>query len=450
MAQRTSILSRIRQCLWRSVLAGAIAFAFCAPSFLTATSLQERIDAASPGSVLPVPPGTHPGRLLIDKPLTLRGTPDADGNLPHIRGDSAGRTIEITAPDVTVENLRISHSGLNLSKDDAAIFIAGDGATIRNNRIHDSLHGIYVRGANNTRITGNQIRGVEETAIPGIGLAAPGAIDSTLCAVNQDRRGNGIHFWNSSGHLVSGNEISETRDGIYFSFTTDSRIEDNRVYETRYGLHYMYSDRNYLSNNLFENNVAGAALMFSKDVAAHQNTFTRNEGSRAYGLLLHNVDTSVIRDNRIVGNRTGLYLQGCHSNEARDNLITRNFIGMRLTSSSMNNVFHRNRFGLNLHPINLARGENRNDWHKDGRGNFWINATELDVNGDGVSEIPHRETDLLGDSRENFPLISLLTESPALHAIQFALRRAPVPETPHITDRHPLTHASRQRAPSSQ
>lgn len=371
---------------------------------------------------------------MIDKSLVLRGE-----GLPHIEGDATGKTIQILAPDVTIDGFRVTHSGLNLSRDDAAIHIAGERAVVTNNHIHDSLHGVYVREANGVHVAKNRIRGIEETAVANLGPGAPGATDSVLCAVTQDRRGNGLHFWNSSGHLIKDNEISHTRDGIYFSFTRESRIEGNFVHQTRYGLHYMYSDQNYVANNRFEQNVAGAALMFSKNVAVHGNNFTQNRGSRAYGLLLHNVDTSVISKNRIEGNRTGIYLQGSHANEARDNRIAHNFIGMRFSSSSTNNLFQRNHFGLNLHNVDLAGRDNQNQWEEDGRGNSWASATNLDLDGDGISEIPHRETDLLGEARETFPLISLLAESPALKVLQFALQRAPVPDTHYITDEHPLT-----------
>lgn len=278
-----------------------------APPAAASPSLQERLDGAEEGETLLVEPGHYPENLVIDKPLVLRGL-----QLPHIEGDTRGKTIRILAPGVTIDGFRISHSGLNLSRDDAAIHIQGEGAVIRNNRIHDSLHGIYVRAANRIRVENNRIQGIEETAVAKLGPASPGSSDSALCAVGQDRRGNGLHLWNSHAHVITGNEISDTRDGIYFSFTRESRIERNQVYRTRYGLHYMYSDNNFIFNNRFENNVAGAALMFSKGVTVHQNDFIRNRDSRAYGLLMHNVDPSIIRDNRMEGNQTGVYIQSSH------------------------------------------------------------------------------------------------------------------------------------------
>src|SRR5207253_4777295 len=101
----------------------------------------------------------------------------------------------------------------------AAIYITGAGAVVANNRIHDSLHGIYIRQADGARIEGNTIDGSETIVQP----VDPFTVkvrpsEGELCevALDQNRRGNGIHIWNSSHHLVLGNRIRRTRDGIYF------------------------------------------------------------------------------------------------------------------------------------------------------------------------------------------------------------------------------------------
>lgn len=399
-------------------------------------SLQERIDATEPGQTLVVPGGQYVGNVVIDKPLTLKGE-----SFPHIRGDGTGNTVSILAPGVTIDGFTVSHSGLNLSRDHAAILVAGDDAVIVNNRIRDALHGVYVRDASGVRIQNNRVRGVEGVAAEEGGHPGGHAMTGGLMDIGQDRRGNGLHFWKSRGNVIVGNEISDTRDGIYFSFTHESRIEGNHVYRARYGLHYMYSNRNVLSGNRFERNVAGAALMFSREIEVLENDFTDNRGSRAYGVLLHNVDASVLRGNRIEGNQIGVFMQSSHRNETRENAVTRNFVGMQLSSSSTENLFEGNRIGPNLHDIDLAGRDNRNRWAEGGRGNHWSGATVLDLDGDGASEMPHREVDLLGRIRESFPLVSLLTEGPALRVLRFALQRAPVPDAHFITDPHPLADA---------
>lgn len=87
-----------------ALVLGLATSAFCA-------TLQERIDTAAPNETIHLEVGVHSGAVLIDKPLTLIGGAGAE-----IRGLGLGNTITIAADDVTVRDLRITGSGLNLSE----------------------------------------------------------------------------------------------------------------------------------------------------------------------------------------------------------------------------------------------------------------------------------------------------------------------------------------------
>ena len=109
---------------------------------------QERIDAAAPNETIRVEAGIHRG-------------PDQDHKTarPYWRTavQKFAATVRATwsrspADNVTISGLRITGSGLQLSDDDAAIFVTGNHATIENCVIADSLHGIYLK-----KISGAQI-----------------------------------------------------------------------------------------------------------------------------------------------------------------------------------------------------------------------------------------------------------------------------------------------------
>ncbi len=412
-----------------------ILMALFALNVASGETLQERIYRAADGDTVLVQGGEHLGNLVIDRPITLRGI-----GQPILRGDGTTNVIQITASNVAIEGFRIRGSGVNLSADHAAIHTTGDYTLIRENRITRSLHGIYVRGASHVRIENNVIRGMDadEAENPPDPMSTFGAGELCASGLSQDRRGNGIHFWNSKGNAISGNEISETRDGIYFSFTNETRVENNRIFKARYGLHYMYSHHNYFSNNRFYENAAGAALMYSKEIIMRDNDFMHHRGQRAFGMVMQSVDRSVLENNRIQGNTTGLYVQNSYGNIARRNQLSQNYIGIRLTSSSMDNTFARNTIADNLHNIDLSGRSVGNHWDENGAGNFWQGATTLDLTQDGVSEIPHREVDLFGSLRKEFPTVAFLSGSPGMKVLQFALQRAPIPNTPYITDQRPL------------
>ena len=425
-----------------------LAITFCFILNAGAATLQERINATAPNETIRVEAGVHAGPVIINKPLTLIGEPGAE-----IRGDGTGKVVIVAANDVTLRGLRITGSGLQLSDDDAAIFVTGNRSIIENCVAADSLHGIYLKKVSGAQILNNRIEGKTtlvastEPVEKGIGQSAENC-DTTLVA---NRRGNGIHQWNCEGNLIRGNEISDARDGIYFSFTNNSRVENNLIHHVRYGLHYMYSDGNTFENNTFTDNAAGAAIMFSKNMVVRCNRFISNRGYRAYGLIFQSADNSRLEQNEISENAVGLSFNQCNHNEIVANRVTRNYIGLRFGSNSDANRFTENIFTGNLHPIETGASDVSGSlWAVHGVGNRWDTELELDLDRDGIVDVPHRELDLFGILRRDFPAIAFLSESPAVKLLRLANERAVIPGMSSIEDPAPLTsHFWRIRAQHS-
>ncbi|MGZ4967207.1 MAG: NosD domain-containing protein [Chthoniobacterales bacterium] len=412
--------------------------AFCLTSgCLGAATLQERIDAALPNETIRIEPGIHVGPIKITKPITLVGEPGAE-----IRGNGTGSVVMIPADDATLRGLRITGSGLRLSDDDAAVFVTGNRATVADCAIADSLHGIYLKKISGAQILHNRIDGKTSLTAStdpvekGIGTSSENC-DTTLVS---NRRGNGIHQWNCEGNLIRGNEISQTRDGIYFSFTNNSRVEDNLIHHVRYGLHYMYSDGNIFERNTFSENAAGGAIMFSKNLVVRENRFVNNRGHRAYGLIIQSSDYSTLERNEITENAVGLSFNQCNGNRIIANRVAQNYIGLRVGSNSEDNRFTENIFTRNLHPVETGGSDvSGARWVVNGVGNFWDGALEMDLDRDGINDLPHRELDLFGILRRDFPTIAFLSESPALKLLRFAHERAALPGANTIEDGAALT-----------
>lgn len=426
----------------RALFAAAFAFVVSA----NATTLQERIDAAASGDTILVPAGVHAGALVIRKALTLQG---AGGAI--IRGYGKGKVITVAADRVTIRGLRISGSGLDLSNDDAAVFVTANDARIEGNIIEDSLHGVYLKKVTGASVIGNRIAGKTTLAASsepiekGIGQSAENC-DTTLVA---NRRGNGIHNWNCDSNVIRDNDISDTRDGIYFSFTTSCRVENNTVHRTRYGLHYMYSDANVFENNTFADNAAGAAIMFSKELVIRGNRFVNNRGLRAYGLIVQSTDRSRFDGNEFDQNAVGLSFNQCNGNTIVRNRVTNNYIALRFGSNSDGNRFSENILTRNLHPAETGNSDvSSNEWAVRGVGNFWGAGAEIDLDHDGVGDIPHRELDLFGLLRRDFPAVAFLSNSPAAQLLHFANEHAAIPGLSSIADPAPLTPLFWKRAHS--
>lgn len=401
-----------------------------------AFDLTAEIRNAAPGATIAVPAGTHRGPFVLEKPVRLLGSPGA-----VLDGEGRANVVEIRAPDVELAGFLIRRSGGDLARDQAGVFVTAPRAIVRDNQIVDCLHGIYLKATNDCRLLRNVIRGraeVEAVADPivsGLKLS-PAELCST--ALEQNQRGNGIHLWKSVRIEIADNDIRGTRDGIYFSFTDRTTVRRNRISRVRYGLHYMYSDENVFEGNTFTDNAAGAALMFSADIALRGNRFAANRNQRSYGLLLHTVDRATIEDNVVEGNTVGLYLESNNGNRVQGNRITGNYIGLRISESSGDNTFSGNTLARNVHPVEMSGPSENNHWSVDGRGNHWDGALALDLNRDGIADLAHREVDLFGPWRREFPAIGLLSGSPGERLVRFVYSRVPVRGLLGITDPRPL------------
>jgi len=206
----------------------------------------------------------------------------------------------------------------------------------------------------------------------------------------------------------------------------------------RYGLHFMYSDDNTFEHNVFSHNASGSALMFSSGLTARHNTFRNNRSQRGYGLLLQTMENCRFEHNRLVQNGTGVYLENTTRAVFTDNVIAANYRGLRMTGSSMENRFGRNVIRGNLHTAAVSGVSATTDWSIDGVGNYWGPRGLLDLNADGISELPYRTVDLLGTRRENFAYVDLLAASPGLALLEDALRRVTSLDIPTLVDNHPL------------
>lgn len=431
-------------CLWILWLGVSL------PSLLASSlgeQLQARLNLAAIGEEIIVEPGVYEGAFTIERSVRLIGLPGA-----VLQGNRQTHVVAVRAPDVEISGFTIRGSGRALARDESAIHVTAPRAVVRNNRILDSLHGIYIRKADNCRIEHNLILGdgVITSAISDPLAAGLKPGEAELCDVEtvQDRRGNGIHLWNSQGHSITENTIRGTRDGIYFSFTDSTIARRNLIGGTRYGLHYMYSDYNTFEENTFSGNAAGSALMYSKGILLRANRFVANKSHRAYGILFQSVDDTRVENNWIEGNTLGFYLENSNHVSTEGNEIAGNYIGLRVSDSTSDSRFIGNSFRGNIHPVETNGANAANVWSAEGRGNFWEGTVALDLNRDGVGDLPHRETDLFGPWRRTFPAIGLLSASPGERLLRFIHGRIALPRVPGVTDFHPLlSHANSGVAP---
>lgn len=371
---------------------------------------------ATDGDTIVLAAGVHPGRMRIERRITVRGVPGA-----VVEGDGTGTLITIAASGVTLEDLTLRRSGRRVLTIDAGVqVLSGGSVTLRRLTIRDCLYGIYAERAGQLL--------VEDCHL--IGRVPP---------MQEDGEGNGIHLWYCHDAVLRRNDVSRYQDAIYLSFADDTHVEDNLLHDAgRYGLHTMYCQENQLTGNRFTRNVAGCAIMFSNHLQVAHNDFDRNRGPRTYGLLLKDCSGGTFRDNRMVDNTIAVFMDNSNRNRIEGNLVQDNGWGLLVFSSCAGNVIAGNAFINDDYPVALDMRRTSNQFDDGKRGNYWSDHAPYDLDDDGYGDVPHSPVGAFAFLSKQYPDLSVLANSPAVVALGVAERVVPALRPSEAIDHRPL------------
>ncbi|RME68257.1 MAG: nitrous oxide reductase family maturation protein NosD [Verrucomicrobia bacterium] len=373
-------------------------------------AVAEAIARAAPGDEILVPPRIfHEHDLLIDKPLTLTGSPGAT-----IDGDNEGAILTIRADGVTVRGLTLRNVGVSYTKEHAAILLhRARHFRIENNRLENVFFGVHVEKSHH-------------------GLIADNDISSQ--AREEAYAGNGIHMWHCSNIEVRGNTLSGLRDGIYLEFVDDSLIHGNRSHDNlRYGLHFMFSNRDTYQHNEFTRNGAGVAVMFSRDLRMIENRFTHNWGSASYGLLLKEIYDAEVTGNRFEQNTIGINIDSATRIRYIGNVFHRNGWAVKVLGATYSNTFTENDFLANAFDLAYAGHLNDNRFS----GNYWSAYSGYDLDRDGIGDVPFRPVKLFAYVVNRTPEALVLLRSLFIDLLNFSEKVSPVFTPDNLVDPQP-------------
>ena len=292
------------------------------------TTIQDAINNASNGDVINVSAGTYDENLVIDKKITLIGSPNLDTIIQPTNTPSFGvYDVEIDADDVVIENLFFDFNGISdtrggVSGDTGIVVCDLNEPPIKNVKILNNI--IYTGDGDTSLETGKN------------------------CDV--------------SGLLIQGNKFYGDEDGsgeaIYinpFLGTKDVTIRDNEFY-----------------GNLF----SGVSIESSR-VNVINNTFNSNTSQGNYGIRFISFDgNKTYNDVEILENNIQNFIYGIRIGSSSDvgsiftakiekNILTNNDIGVWIrfgvnpnTKINFNEIFNNTLFGVNNTDSNVVNAEN--------------------------------------------------------------------------------------------
>ncbi len=352
--------------------------------------------------------------LVIDKPLFLLGT-----GHPVVDGQDKGEIITVVSDDVVIEGLHLMNVGTSYTTDFAAVrVVESSGFVIRNMILEKLFFGIYLEKSEKGLVEGNTILGD---------------------ALEEFNSGNGIQLWYCRDVQVLNNRVRQVRDGIYLEFSDNIRIVGNfSTDNVRYGLHFMFSNHDTYENNLFENNGAGVAVMFSKDIRMLGNTFRKNWGTAAFGLLLKEINDSEINGNVFEENTIGISIEGSNRIRYTQNDFIRNGWALKVRGACYTNSFSGNYFLNNSFDLSYNSNLNDNLFEE----NYWSNYTGYDLDKNGFGDVPYRPVKLFSYIVNRTPETIVLLRSLFMDIIDFSEKVSPVFTPDKLFDARPLMKQS--------
>jgi len=366
---------------------------------------------STPGDTVELAPGVYPGPLAITRPLTVKGQAGV-----VIDGGGKGRVIEVLAQGVRLAQLTVRHSGLDLAKMDAGVFLdrVAKGATVEDLVIEDNLIGVMVWGAEDSVVRHNVIRGRSD--------------------LRTSEAGNGVYVWNAPGARIEDNDITFGQDGIFVTSSRRNVFRNNFLHDVRFAIHYMYTHDSEVSFNRSRGNHSGFALMYSDRLLVRGN---RSEGDRDEGILLNYANRSTIEENAVVGAEKCVFIYNANFNKFRRNRFEGCEIGVHFTAGSEQNVISENAFVDNRNQVKYV-GTRALDWSDKRRGNFWSDNPAFDLDNDGIADVAYRPNDLVDRVVWLNPAAKLLLNSPAVSTLRWAQAQFPALHPGGVIDSAPL------------
>jgi len=373
-------------------------------TLLNANVLQDAIDKAPEGSILKLPAGVYKGSITINKPLTILGKEDG----VIIDGEGSGTVIAIKSSYVTLKNIRVTNSGNMHHKLDAAITVAdAKQCEISDCVIDNCLFGIDMQMVSNSIIQNNTI---------------------TSKNVDLGLRGDGLRLWYSNDNIVKKNRLIRSRDMVVW-YSHGNLIEENYGEHNRYSLHFMYAGKNIVKNNTYKYNSVGIFFMYSKDTIATGNVIKSSLGATGMGIGLKDVSNFTLKNNTILYNAQGLYIDRSpfepdSHNWIEDNKILYNSEALHFHSLSENNIIKNNTMMGNIEDIvNDSRGSKTNE--NEIEGNYWDNYAGFDRDGDNVGDTPHKVYQYADQLWVYNPNVKFFYGSPVISLLNFLAELAP-------------------------
>ena len=343
--------------------------------------------ALEPGSVVTLAPGVYQGPWVVDAENVR-----IEGAGAVVLGAGKGSTVVLAAPGISVLGLTVAGAGdeHDLYAPDAAFWLVEcEGCSLVGVSAKDAPTGVRIDDSRDVSVVGAELSG---------GPSAPG-----------------LTVFGSPGLRLEGSQVHGFLDGIYLESADDATVSTSEfVGAARYAMHTMYSLRTTLDSNVVRGGTVGSAAMYGRGLRATRNTFEDHVGPLSFGLMALEVKDAVVEGNAFLGNTIGTLVVSAPDIALEGNLYRGSGFGILVQRSAFGGSsavrINGNTFRGNVNDVAVDDP----DASVSLNGNAFEAATRLDLDGDGVADVPHVPSSSFAMLASRQPDLSLYSLSPGV------------------------------------
>lgn len=164
------------------------------------------------------------------------------------------------------------------------------------------------------------------------------------------------------------------------------------------------------------------------------NTFKKNWGTAAFGMLLKEINDAEISGNTFEENTIGISIEGSNRIEYKNNNFTKNGWAVKVRGACYANTFSNNNFLYNSFDISYNSQLNDNKFNQ----NYWSDYTGYDLDKNGIGDVPYRPVKLFSYIVNKTPETIVLLRSLFMDIIDFSEKVSPVFTPDKLLDANPL------------
>ncbi len=324
-----------------------------------------------------------------------------------LQGSGQGTVLDIEADGAVIANLTITGTGNRHTQEDSAVKLRG-----QHNRLERLFLNRVLFGASLATCHDCQIDRVHVIGRDGIA----------------EMRGDGIKLWESHGSTVSHCLVERSRDLVVW-YSRHVTLDSNVVRGSRYGSHFMYAHDAIVRNSAVIDNVVGIFVMYSERLLVEGNVLAGARGPAGIGLGFKDSDNVTVRNNWLVGNTAGMYIDQTPRSPDKplqivDNVIALNSVGLRMHAQPHGVLVTGNDLHENAETAEVDGGGDATSaqWSN----NYWSDYAGFDLNNDGTGDVAWQIKRLSTELTDARPTLKFLYGTAALAMLDGVARAVPV------------------------